>query len=199
MNIVTQCIQERYDLAVDTLKETDLQSKFYIDKNKEGCLKSFGYMLNNYSTDDYRLHLQDDIIFADNLKSYLPKLKAYMQNKEIHLLSIFAPNRKLILQQYKEGKTIVPFPNYLWLQASIFSPRFQSILKKEYNNLNDDTIKDDDVFVAYVLKKYNIKAYVHLPSLVQHNTEIKSSLGHANSKIRESKVFDKNYITNLKK
>lgn len=199
MNIVTQCIQERYDLAVDTLKETDLQSKFYIDKNKEGCLKSFGYMLNNYATDDYRLHLQDDIMFADNLKLYLPKLEAYMQNKEIHLLSIFAPNRKLILQQYNEGKTIAPFPNYLWLQASIFSPRFQSILKKEYNNLNDDTIKDDDVFVAYVLKKYNIKAYVHLPSLVQHNTEIKSSLGHANSKIRESKVFDKNYITNLKK
>ena len=72
-------------------------------------------------------------------------------------------------------------------------------MKKEYNNLTDKSIKDDDVFVAYVMKKYNIKAKVHLPSIVQHNTEIKSSLGHANSKNRESKVFDKDYITKLLK
>jgi hypothetical protein len=38
-----------------------------------------------------------------------------------------------------------------------------------------------------------------LPSIVQHNTDIKSSLGHANSKNRESKVFDKDYINNLLK
>lgn len=199
MITTVQCIDERLDLAKKVIIEAEIPALFYVDKNKDGCLASFGAMLNKYSVNDYRLHLQDDLMFADNINLYLPTVENHMKTKKLHVLSLFAPNRKLILKQYEEGKVIAPFPNYLWLQATMFSPQFQSALKKEYNNLSDKSIKDDDVFVAHVMKKYNVKAYVHLPSIVQHNTDIKSSLGHANSKNRESKVFDKNYITNLLK
>ena len=199
MITTAQCINERLELAKKTIVAAEIPALFYVDENKDGCLASFGAMLNKYPTNDYRLHLQDDLMFADNIIKYLPRVENHMRTKDLHVLSLFAPNRKLILKQYEEGKVIAPFPNYLWLQATMFSPQFQSVMKKEYNNLSDKSIKDDDVFVAHVMKKYNVKAYVHLPSIVQHNTDIKSSLGHANSKNRESKVFDKDYINNLLK
>tara|TARA_R110000744_G_scaffold323112_1_gene428986 strand:- start:379 stop:981 length:603 start_codon:yes stop_codon:yes gene_type:complete len=199
MKTVVQCVNKRFDYIYNEVeRNAKIDAVYSIDNEKKGALKTFLQMSKDYKYSEYKLHLQDDIVIADNLKDYLPKLEAYMKNKEIHLLSLFAPNRKLILQQYKEGKTIVPFPNYLWLQASIFSPRLQQIMSKEADIYNEDTFNGADTFVAYVLNKHKIKAYVHLPSLVQHDTSIKSTLGHANSKIRESKVFDKNYITNLK-
>jgi len=195
MNVVVQSIDERLSFSKNQVAKAKLDATYYVDTMKNGCLHSFGEMLNNFPTNEYRLHLQDDIIFADNFKFYLPILENIMQQKEIHVLSLFAPNRKLIIEQYNKGMQIAPFPNYLWLQASVFSPQFQYYLKHEFNNLENADIKDDDVFVAYVMKKYGVKAYVHLPSLVQHDTSIKSSLGHANSKNRESKVFDKDFIT----
>ena len=199
MIVTVQCITERLELAKSVIKDADIPALFYVDVDKEGCLPSFGAMLNEFPIDEYRLHLQDDLMFADNISLYLPKIESYMQNKDLHVLSLFAPNRKLILKQYQEGKVIAPFPNYLWLQATMFSPKFQSVMRSEYNNLSDKSIKDDDVFVAHVMKKHKVKAHVHLPSIVQHNIDIKSSLGHANSKNRESKVFDKNYINKVLK
>ena len=200
MKTVVQCVYKRFKYIYNEVENNSKIDAIYsIDYEKKGALKSFLKMAKEYKFNEYKLHLQDDIVIADNLKDYLPKLESYMQNKEIHLLSLFAPNRKLVLEQYNEGKTIAPFPNYLWLQASIFSPMLQQIMSDEADIYNEDTFNGADTFVAYVLKKYKIKSYLHLPSLVQHDTNIKSTLGHANSKNRESKVFDKDYITKLLK
>jgi hypothetical protein len=190
MVITIQAVEER--LFWVRKMQGEVSAVVYIDHGKEGSFSSFREMLK-IEVNNYRLHLQDDVILSKRISEYLPYLENEMKNKDIHLLSLFAPRRKHILESFNRGETFALFPNYLWLQASIFSKHFIDLMRLEITTTKQN--KHDDVFVAEVLKKYKIPAYVHIPSIVQHNTDIKSTMGHSNTYRRESSIYDHNYVT----
>lgn len=197
MQVWIQSVEARKDSVQSILKRID--ANVYVDKELKGCFNSFRHMLLNcYSGNEHIVHLQDDIMPLEGLQGYLPRVISEMETKGISVLSLFAPKRKSITMHYKvmmaEGiKTaIIPFPNFLWMQAVIFSPKTIMGLVNFLNRSSQT--KYDDVFVAEYLKSTKQEAYVHIPSLVQHNINMKSTLGHRASKNRMSNCYQNDFL-----
>lgn len=197
MKACIQTIPERSQHALEQLNELGLPATFiYTDHDKIGPFKAFIETLKAYpSGDEYRLHMQDDITFCDGFKDYLPEVERLMREGQYDLLSLFAPRRKHMDEQFAKGKRVGTFPNFLWMQCVVMSPWLVERLLAHSHQYDD---KHDDVYVAAVLDAYKRKAYVHLPSLVQHDVSIPSSVGHANNDKRTSRIFDKDFVTNWK-
>lgn len=196
MRCVIQTIPERLKFARLQAEKLGVHCDRWVDAEKKGPFLGFIDSLNFCpSGDEYRLHMQDDIIFCDDFVDYLPTLEEMMRKKEINLLSLFAPRRKHMRVQFEKGKRIGSFPNFLWMQCVIMSPLMVSRLKEHAHQYDD---KHDDVYVNAVLRAYKDKAFVHLPSLVQHDIGIPSSMGHANNDKRTSELFDPHFVTKWK-
>lgn len=191
-----QTIPSRFEHAKEQADEIGIPCSIYIDKNKDGPFKAFVETLKAFPTgDQYRLHMQDDITLTDDLKDYLPEVERQMREKDIELLSLFAPRRKHMDEQFTKGKRIATFPNFLWMQCVVMSPWLcQKLIEHAYQY--DD--KHDDVYVNAVLRAYKKGAFVHLPSLVQHDITIPSSMGHANNDKRTSPLFDPHFVKTWK-
>ncbi len=195
MIITIQAVEERRD-NVDKINSQlkDIKTIIHYDTKRISPFNAFAEMLD-VEVEDYRLHLQDDIMLPNYFTDYLPYVKKEMINRKIDVLSLFAPQRKYITEQYKLKNNYVEFPNFLWLQAVIFSKKAISEMR-EYLKITNEK-KHDDVFVANYLKSYNKKAYLHLPAIVQHNVYLGSVMGHRNNSSRMSAVYDNNYIKNF--
>lgn len=186
------------ELSVKSILQR-INAQVFVDDELKGCFNSFSNMLSNcYSSNKHILHLQDDIVPLKGLQAYLPIVISEMQEKDIHVLSLFAPQRKEFTHQYNkmrergEKSAIIPFPNFLWMQAVIFSPESITGLRDLISETSQT--KYDDVFVAEYLKATKQQAYVHIPSLVQHNINLKSTLGHRASKNRMSNCYENDFL-----
>jgi hypothetical protein len=135
--------------------------------------------------------MQDDLIYCNRFKDYLPELEALIKEGDYHLVSLFAPRRKHMKEQFDAGKRIGTFPNFLWMQCVVFSPWLVNKFLVHSHQYHD---KHDDSYVSLILNHYKVKAYVHLPSLVQHDITIPSSMKHANNDKRTSEIFDANFV-----
>lgn len=197
MLITIQAVEERrnhVELMCHTL--FPIEPVVHYDKVRKSPLNAFYNMLDiQQCQDEYRLHMQDDVVFNRRLVMYLPHVIRDMKKQDMHVLTLFTPNRKLPKEQLAKGLKYGVFPNYLWLQATIFSKKFVDIMR-EVRDQKGEYTKHDDVFVQDCLKMSNIKAYCHLPSIIQHNVKMGSVVGNANSKRRMSDIYDTNYITN---
>ena len=197
MLITIQAVEERRN-HVDLMCHTLLPHKpvVHYDKLRKSPLNAFYNMLDiQQYQNEYRLHMQDDVIFNNRLVRYLPYVLKDMKERDMHVLTLFTPNRKLPKEQLSKGLKYGVFPNYLWLQATIFSTKFINIMREVRDEKGEYT-KHDDVFVQDCLKRSKIQAYCHLPSIVQHHIKLGSVVGNANSKRRMSDIYDTNYITN---
>lgn len=198
-----QTIPERLWHAEEQVREIvfparphGLEPAIYIDKAKIGPFRAFIQTLREVpSGDHYRLHMQDDITYCDDFVDYLPEVERVMREDDIPLLSLFAPRRKHMVEQLAKGKRIGTFPNFLWMQCVVMSPWLVSKLLEHAEGYND---KHDDVYVSSILYYYYKTAKVHLPSLVQHDITIPSSMKHANNEKRTSPLFDKDFVTKWK-
>ena len=194
MKVTVQGVESRMSNIERILSKID--AEVYIDTEMKGCLHSFKEMLK-IPFEGYRLHLQDDVMLPPFFEEYLDVVEKDMERLGIDVLSLFAPRRKFVIEQYEKGVKYSKFPNYLWLQATVFSRKAIDGLI-EHSKICDEK-KWDDVFVQGYLKKNNVESYVHLPSIVQHNTYIKSVMGNANTPRRMSPIYDKEYILNYLK
>ena len=191
--ITIQGVESREKNIQKMLKKLPDGVEVYYDRILKSPLNSFFNMLD-IKQKDYRLHLQDDIIIPDGFSEYLPHVVTEMKEKDIDVLTLFTPNRKLPKEQLKKGLKFGVFPNYLWLQATIFSKRFTEEMIKYRNKKGEAKIFNDadDIFIQEVLKETGIKAYCHLPSVIQHDVFMGSVAGNANSKRRMSDIYDEN-------
>lgn len=197
MIAVIQCVLERQWYAERTISEfTKITGHMYVDRNRVGPFQGFINTLKRFpSGDEYRLHLQDDVILTRNLEDYLPSLEDEMRSRSIDVLSLYAPRRGHIDTSAELGERIAKFPNFLTMVSVLFSPwAVEAMLRHagEYDGFDDDT------YVQKVLRKNRRKAYLHLPSLAQHNVALKSSMGHAATQARTSKYFDPDFVSKWK-
>lgn len=197
MIAVVQCVLERQWYAERTVAEfTKMPGHLYVDRHRVGPYKAFIASLERFpSGPEYRLHLQDDVILTPSLEDYLPTLEQEIRAREIDVLALYAPRRGHIDASASAGDRFAPFPNFLTMVAVLFSPWAVDALMRHSGEYHEPY---DDSYVQLILKKYKRKAYVHLPSLAQHNVRLKSSVGHAATSARTSKYFDPEFVAKWK-
>lgn len=165
----------------------------HIDGERRGPYYSFCNILKTYSDDkSYMLFMQDDIVFCNDYKERLIKHYNHCKDNNWSFLGLFAPNRTDITEAYNKGIEYAHFKS-IWMQACFLSPSFQKLLRdgiEEYDNITTN-IKDDDTYIDYMIKKHRIKdVFVCLPSVVQHDMSIPSSISHSRSTTRMSMYFN---------
>jgi hypothetical protein len=189
-----QAIDERLDNAI--LIQEQMGGNIYLDKEKAGILETFKLIIKNEARfGKYLVHFQDDVILADKLEDYCNTIVQDIKACNIHLLSLYVPKRKVFPAELLKNtkKKYYVLDNFLWCQGLVISPEMLKILDL-YSETYKEQDKHDDVFIADCLKKFKLKAYVHIPGLVQHNITFKSSVSHSNSIQRTSELFNKDYI-----
>ena len=196
MKCVIQTIPSRLKEAEAQSKALGIPCDIYVDTLMEGPFKAFIKTFQAFpSGEKYRFHMQDDLVLADRLKEYLPLLEEKMRNDGMHYLSLYSTPRKVFKDAFVGGKRFITAPviNYLHLQCVMFSPWMCKTLEKHAEEF-DPNNRADDVYLADVVKAYKVPAHYHIPSLVQHNIQMPSSVGYVNNKMRTSPIFDKHFI-----
>ena len=205
MKIVIQGIPERAK-GIRRIRESltgNISYTVHLDKKRINAYVTLIDMLAYYPNDEYRLTIQDDAILCDNFSQSLPLLEEYMVKNKADVLSLYVPNHKSLTQKYKDGFSGIAKPpkTFFPCVCYILSPKIQKELLKyaEFGNPKE-TKHDDDFIVEYCVKE-KIHIFTIMPSMVQHDIGIPSSLGHANTDRRTSRIFEKEFFTteNLKK
>ena len=189
MQIVIQAVEQRRRF-VENIQSKLLGAIASYD-NSGTPIGGFNKTLNIPLDTEYRLHLQDDIILANGLYNYLPKLEEEMRKNNMKCLSLYVPSQKKLSEAYNQGKRYET-TDRVWIQGIIFHKDIVDASKLDIKTTKE--IKHDDVFVRSTLKKIKENAYVHLPGLIQHNVWLGSTVGHAKTTQRMSTIFDINYI-----
>jgi hypothetical protein len=192
-----QTVPSRLEAAERQRKALDYPCAIHID-DMTGPFNGFVDSLRKVpSGDQYRLHMQDDIILADDFKDYIPQVQKIMEDNGMHLMSLYAPRHKQLRDAYAKGRPFCQSFAGFAMPCIAFSP-FMVEKMLEYAPYYTQS-KHDDWFVSEVCVVYRIKAYVHLPSITQHNVwDMKSSMGHAQNDRRTSDIFEKNFVTKWK-
>lgn len=189
MKIVIQAVRQREDNVQKMLKHFEAQVVY--DETLKGNLPTFMDCMR-LKINGYRLHLQDDMIIPNGFYSYLKKVEADCIKNGFDVLSLYAPKRKQFFEAQEKGLKYSVFNNFLTMTAVVFSEKAVDGILETYSKYGEE-YKDDDVFVAKWLSLSKTKAYVHLPSIVQHNAYLGSTLGHASTSSRMSVFYDKDY------
>jgi len=195
--IAIQCVPEREARVTQMVAElTNMGFEniitFY-DYDHIGMIWNRKRILNHdYGTDgDYVLVLQDDLLFAENFQYHLENLV----DIKYPVISLFCPPRKYYEAEAEIGTRLYREKNFLWDQAMLFRKDYrQGLFNYEFSEseLKEIAGKHIDVMISVYSK--NTKQYVAItiPAIVQHDLEIKSSIG-TGAKIgknkRESRLF----------
>jgi hypothetical protein len=193
MKVIIQAVRSR-NSNVEIIKKKLPNAVVYWDETLQGNYKTFIDSLSLHNETEYTLRLQDDVVIPNGFLEYLPVLESMMKEKGIHVLSLFSLKRKFLDEQFSKGITISEYPNFLMMQAVIFTREISKQLL-EYSDQHLEK-KHDDILIREFLRDTKQKAFVHLPNLVQHRIDIKSTLSHSASETRQSNTFDKKYIEN---
>lgn len=194
---IIQTIPERLHHAEKQKEALGLPCEIHVDVNKTGPFPAFIDTLKNYDFgNEYRLHMQDDIILCDELKDYIPEVERIMRENNMHLLSLYAPRYKVLKEAHEKGKRWIKSLSAFAMPAIVFSPE----LVAEMVSVAHHYVgwKHDDWFVTDVCARRKIGTYVHVPSLCQHNIGIPSSLMHANNERRTSHTFEPDFVKRWK-
>jgi len=194
--IAIQCVpkrKEQVDRIIAELTEMGFTNVIpFYDKNYEGMMFNFKRILEyDYGNSSHMLLIQDDIIFADNFKDHLSNLIKLNH----HCVSLFAPPRKAYIEQLELGTRLYVEKNFLWNPAVLYRNDFRlGLIKYDYNEnqLKEIANKHIDVMMAIYAKATKQYVLVTIPSIVQHDLSIPSTLGTApkiGSIRRESSIF----------
>lgn len=193
LKVAIQCVPERVKQVQrieSFIKGIGLECKHYMDFERNGTIWNFNRIINDlsYIGTSHLLFLQDDVLFSDNFEHHIKDVYRYSLLNNVNGISLFTPPRKYYKDAYSKGTKYYIEKNFLWMQAMLFSPNYLKGLR----DFKDDT-SHDDVFVANYAKHSNDYVRVLIPSIVQHDLSIKSSIGTPNKigKLeRKSQLFN---------
>jgi hypothetical protein len=163
---------------------TEYNAIVYNNENRDNSFLRFKDMLD-IDFDDYRFHLQDNVILADNLKQYIDTILIEFMNKNnINLLSLSSHPLKSITTEYFLGRRIADNSRRTFFHLNnigvIYSKNFINSIKQHIIHIDQEV--DDIVFLNKIFKTTYFARHVHLPILVQ------SALHPINN------LFDKNFL-----
>lgn len=195
-----------YRVSIQTIAErlenaerirAQMGGTIYLDAKREGLFPTFKNIIRQETKHQKHLvHFQDDVALAKDLESYIDTILQDMATKNMSLVSLFVPRRRAFAPE-NSFQRYEPLDNFLWCQGLVIRADFLAALVTYASDYRKQEAYDD-VFVAHALRHYKTKAYVHIPALVQHRIDMKSSIGHANSTSRTSEVFDPFFVQRLR-
>lgn len=177
----------------------------YVNNDVElsGTYSSFVNLLKEYPRDEYRLHLQDDIILSQGIERYLPRVIRDMVDLKLHMVTLYSPKKAKLTLSHERGLKYVQIDPFSGNLCVLFSPTMQEILLeesktyKQKSSLQNKELRTrgnyaDDIFVRDICKKHKISIYAHLPVLCVHDISVRSSIGNnTQTKYYVSNLFTK--------
>lgn len=134
--------------------------------------------------------LQDDVLLHPRFGDAVRVIGRHVEAGRMGAVSLFVPPRKVMLEYYGAGYTFVESYNFLWAQGLILSPSFTVGLLEFAPTVES---RHDDAVMNRYCKETRNPVWTTLPSLVQHDLRIKSSIGTGTScggVRRETVVWD---------
>jgi hypothetical protein len=194
--IAIQCVpkrKEQVDRIIAELKAMGFTNVIpFYDENYQGTLYNFKRIMSfDYGTATHILIIQDDVIFSENFADHLMELIKF----NYHCISLFAPPRKIYKEQLAIGTRLYVEKNFLWCQAVLYRTDFRlGLMKHNYTETQLSKVKGqhDDVMIGEYAKDTKQYVLVTIPSIIQHDLSIPSTLGTAakiGSITRESPLF----------
>ena len=122
------------------------------------------------------LVLQDDVLLHADFWEHIPDILRHMENGVMEAVSLFAPPRKSTLEALSGGFNFIETYNFLWMPGMVLSPQFCRGLLGWMGEHPSATVHDDVVLGCYA-RECRIPIWVTVPSLVQHDLNVKSAMG----------------------
>lgn len=139
------------------------------------------------------LILQDDVIFHPQFDELMPDIIEHLQT--LGAVSLFCPPRKDFADAYEAGFNWVENRKHLWQPAIALTPEVTTGFLRFASEHTDEFGKDDDVALGAYLKSIKSSMWVTVPSIIQHNIAVGSTLGHpqriGNIGVRTTKIWQK--------
>jgi len=161
--------------------------KLFVDSELRGPFWNFKQILAaNQGCKEPVVYFQDDIILGDRFLNHLEDLL----EKNLYCVSLFAPPRQQYAKALLNGFNAYEERKFLWMQGVIFSP---DSIKELSEDVEEYSLRSSDLFVQRSFIKRKRLVTICLPSLIQHDLSIKSSLGtpaKLGRTVRESQVFE---------
>lgn len=185
---VVQCVPERANIVNNIIDRLIKRMEVlpFFDYEHKGVRWNFNRILNYQYQTEYILYLQDDVIFCNHFEENILDIIKY----DFDAVSLFVPPRKKYLQMMDKGVRFYEEKDFLWMPGMLFKKGFLSDLSK-YSEKNNTM--HDDVLVGDFCKETKRYVKIAIPSLVQHNLSIKSTLGTATKvgkTLRQSPLFN---------
>ena len=117
------------------------------------------------------LVLQDDVILHRQFFEHIPAMFNHLG--VCQFISLFVPPRKLF-RDLQPDTNFVRNPDHLWQPAVMFT----SSICRRLRMFKTAEAKHDDVLVNQFLRSERLAAWVCIPSLVKHNTFVRSAVGN---------------------
>ena len=118
---------------------------------------------------------QDDVVFHNSFKDSIAEILQHFASGDMQAASLFVPPRKLYAEHFARGFNFIENYDFLWMPAMILTPAFCRGLLRHAETSSHK--KHDDCVVGDYSKESGVPVFNCLPSLVQHNLNIKSTLG----------------------
>jgi hypothetical protein len=134
--------------------------------------------------------LQDDVVLRKGIGASVAEVMLHIDSGRMQAVSLFAPPRAVMRRAYDEGHNFVETFDFLWAQGLLLTPAFCAGLVEFSAGMT--TKHDDSVMRDYSVAK-GVPVFNCLPSLVQHDLNLKSTLGTPKSllgKMRRSDVWE---------
>lgn len=122
--------------------------------------------------------LQDDVLLHPRFGEAVRVIAGHVEAGVMGAVSMFVPPRKAMLRYFADGYTFVESYRFLWAQGLLLSPSFTAGLLEFAPGVES---RHDDVVMGRYCKETRNPVWTCLPSLVQHDLRIKSSIGTGTS------------------
>lgn len=195
MDVVIQAILSREKQA-EILRSQLPTSTIVYDYEMRGPINGFRKCLDVPLKTEYRLHIQDDVILAKRLDEYLPHIEKYMSDNDLKVVVLYSGNQKKV-KELNDGtlKYVKIDTKLLCGPAIVYHKDIIEELRERIKHTKEK--RDDDTFIIDALIDLKVDVYAHLPSIIQHNVWLGSSVGHAKSRQRMSMTFNINFIDEI--
>lgn len=150
----------------------------WVDYAHKGPLWNARRIWSAIAGDEYPgLVLQDDVILHKDLWQHVPDLTGHLERNGWCAISLYAPPRKSVADALDGGMNFVATMNFLGLPGIMLRPDFAEGLVRFTGNIPPHD-RHDDVQVRAYSRAIGKPVHITVPSLVQHNPNMRSVMGH---------------------
>ena len=178
-------ISRNMDAQISVLESTGREYKIFTDKTNfgrsrvknlryVGIITNFINILSHESKDGYKIILQDDVTFSEELFEKIDYVMKYSKNK---IVSFYNPTNILYRETNNSKHHVLQTYKNFWMQCCAFPKSLEKeVIEYLKMHIGKCEYSEDRLITMYLCEK-NITSNVVVPSLVQHEGFDRSVFG----------------------